>query len=685
MPTTKSSNTVVNIKQVPLAFAQANTAFQSANNVAPQVQPAFNTANSAGLYANASFLKANAAFESANNVAPQVQPAFDKANSAGLYANASFSQANAAFTSANNVAPQIQPAFDKANAAFAAANSVNVYGANTAVNSFFAIPQGTTAERPASSQLGALRYNTTLGLVEVYTLNGWTTVTGSVPTISNVTPASYGGGSGQAFTIFGTGFQSDASVRFVTANASEYIAATVSYGNTTTLQATTPRAFTVADGPLDVKVIQANGTASVTKFDTIQTGTSPSWNTASGTLATIYEDATGSHATIEAYDPDTSVTYSIASGSLPSGLSLVSANGAIVGNAGATSTQTTSTFTAAATDAAGNQITRSFSIVVAPVATGGTVTTFTSGANTYRIHAFTSNSSFVAGKTLTADILVVGAGGAGGYGFGDQDCGKGGGGAGGVVWGQGRTITSGTYTVSIGQGGNARTNASNPSGNAPAGEKGNNTSAFSVTAEGGGAGGQSDNQNWNTNNTGGSGGGAGARNNNGTTGWPATQPSYPGWTSYGNPGGSTSNSNAGGGGGGGAGAAGSNASGPDNNSSGGAGGAGIDMSSYFGTTYGASGWFAGGGGGASYTTSTILSQSPGGQGGGGKGVSGKESTGSPSPQAFTTDINGSPNTGGGGGGASEDGQDSSGNQAGGGSASGGGGSGIVLVRYLIRP
>ena len=79
--------------------------------------------SSAETYANAAFIQANAAFSSANNVAPQVQPAFNTANSAGLYANAAFTQANAAFNSANNVAPQVQPAFNTANAAFIQANS----------------------------------------------------------------------------------------------------------------------------------------------------------------------------------------------------------------------------------------------------------------------------------------------------------------------------------------------------------------------------------------------------------------------------------------------------------------------------------------------------------------------------------------------------------------------------------
>ena len=563
--------------------------------------------------------------------------------------------------------------------------AASVYDANSSSNGAFSIPTGNTASRPANPQLGALRYNTTLGLVEVYTINGWTSVIGAVPTITNVTPSSFDGNIGTPFTIFGTGFQSDASVRFITANGSEYIASTVIYSNSTVLQATTPRDFSIAESPLDVKIIQSNSTATTTATDVIQCGASPIWNTSSGTIATIYEDASGVVANVNAYDPDSaSITYSIASGSLPSGLSLVSANGAVVGNVGATSSQTTSTFTVAAIDAGGNQTTRSFSIVVSPLATGGTISTFTSGANTWRIHAFTSNASFVANKTLTADILLVGGGGAGGYGYGDQDTGKGGGGAGGVLWGQNRTINAGSYSMSIGQGGNYRPNGTNST--PPAGENGNNTTAFGVTAFGGGAGGQSDNQNWNVNNTGGSGGGAGARNTNGTSGWPSIQTAPAGWTAYGNAGGGgTGNGNYGGGGGGGAGAVGNSSTGPSNDSQGGAGGIGIDMSSYFGTAYGDQGWFAGGGSGGTYTTGTIRAQTPGGRGGGGAGVSAKESTGSPNPQFYASNINGLPNTGGGGGGASEDGQDSSGNQAGGGSSSGGGGSGIILVRYLIRP
>jgi len=46
--------------------------------------------------------------------------------------------------------------------------SVSPYSANTSASDFFALPVGTTAQRPANPQDGYIRYNTTLGAVEIY-------------------------------------------------------------------------------------------------------------------------------------------------------------------------------------------------------------------------------------------------------------------------------------------------------------------------------------------------------------------------------------------------------------------------------------------------------------------------------------------------------------------------------------
>ncbi len=294
----------------------------------------------------------------------------------------------------------------------------------------------------------------------------------------------------------------------------------------------------------------------------------------------------------------------------------------------------------------------------------------------YRLHAFLGSGTFYTDSTITADVLVVGGGGAGGQSYGDQDTGKGGGGAGGVVYKQGHSITAGSYTIVVGAGGTGCMRGFNSNGGA--GMSGDYSSAFGVTANGGGGGGCSDNQAAPT--AGGCGGGGGARNatdsnNNGAS---SNQGSYSGWTSLGNAGGrSGGNGNFGGGGGGGAGGVGGTGQSNQNNSIGGAGGAGVNLTSIFGTWFGEGGWFAGGGAGASYSTSGLLSQASGGQGGGGNGVSAKEYTTGHAWNVYK--IHGQPNTGGGGGGSSED----QGLISWRGSASGSGGSGVVLVKVYL--
>jgi hypothetical protein len=138
----------------------------------------------------------------------------------------------------------------------------------------------------------------------------------------------------------------------------------------------------------------------------------PTWTTASGTIATIYDNATGTHVTIAAVDPElTSVTYSIVSGSLPAGTTLNASTGVISGNPNDVVSQTTSTFTAAAADAGGNQRTRSFSIIVNPAPDGSTSakasgspaqiastlgTTPTNGVYWYKNTGYNSNTPFQA-------------------------------------------------------------------------------------------------------------------------------------------------------------------------------------------------------------------------------------------------------------------------------------------------
>lgn len=268
-----------------------------------------------------------------------------------------------------------------------------------------------------------------------------------------------------------------------------------------------------------------------------------------------------------------------------------------------------------------------------PVASGGTETTFVSGGNTYRIHAFTSSGTFTVTQGGVMDVMLV-AGGAGGGNPGPYGSSfTGGGGAGGLILDTNKTVGTGSFSIVIGNGGGAYAN-------------GGNTTGFSLTAIGGGTGGdqRSNFQNGLSGGSGGGGassfglGGAGT-SGQGNAGGKGTNPS------------TSPSTNGSGGGGGGAGAAGGVY--PPH------GGAGRDMSSYFGTTYGESGWFAGGGGGIIHSGGTAP---VGGQGGGGDGA----------PVYSAVQTAGTANTGGGGGAGSQTVT----------LAGKPGGSGIVLIRYL---
>lgn len=268
----------------------------------------------------------------------------------------------------------------------------------------------------------------------------------------------------------------------------------------------------------------------------------------------------------------------------------------------------------------------------------------------FKFHLFTTSGTFTADAAGTVDVLIV-AGGGGGGGWG------GGGGAGGVVDATSISVTSGSYTITVGAGGAAGDSTYT------SGSDGSPSSALSQTqAVGGGGGGHFD---ANAGRAGGSGGGAGIRSQAGTTFGGS------GTSGQGNTGGACSpsvgstNPYPRGGGGGGA----SQAGFLSNGSAGtqGNGGAGISKSNY--SQFGASGVFAGGGGGhtdgrASPFVGTNTSGGTGGGGNGGRYVSG--SSGS--------DLNaqaGTANTGGGGGG-------SYGALS---ALAGAGGSGVVIIRY----
>lgn len=279
-----------------------------------------------------------------------------------------------------------------------------------------------------------------------------------------------------------------------------------------------------------------------------------------------------------------------------------------------------------------------------PVATGGTVIDTNIAGTEYRVHKFTTNGTLTFSRPGEVDYLIVGGGGGGGSSTTNNNDGCGGGGAGGMLEGV-TTVTAQAYNIVVGLGGAGVNAALTPGGD------GGPSSAFGLTALGGGGGA--------TQNTAGRSGGSGGGAGNGGGAGPYA--GGPGTTGQGNAGGNitTGGNNWVGSGGGGAGSVGvSGDQGIGNQGRGGQGRissiTGANVFYAGGGAGGAAGGRLGGGGGNSGDAPL------GGQGGGGDG--GYEAGKAP---------NGAPNTGGGGGGAT-------GNT----SAYGGdGGSGIVIVRY----
>jgi hypothetical protein len=269
-------------------------------------------------------------------------------------------------------------------------------------------------------------------------------------------------------------------------------------------------------------------------------------------------------------------------------------------------------------------------------------------------------------SSISCEALIVGGGGPGGFGHG-------GGGAGGaVLYRTDQSIINNTYSVTIGQGGTATSNAANNAGGS--------SSMFGVTATGGGAGANevSDDTSGRVGDGGnGANGGGGCYTKAGGVG---TAPTASGWTVYGgNNGGAGASTSAvpyGCGGGGGAGGAGESSSTIGNQGGDGANGIQINID---GNNY----YWGAGGGGVTYSAEpgpTGISGNGGlGGGGGGCSVSGTPGTGGGSAlnsggngtnAANSTGGAGGANTGsGGGGGANENG------------VGGPGGSGIVIIRF----
>ena len=122
------------------AYAQANGAYSQANGAYAQANTAYGQANDAYSQANTGYAQANAAYGQANVARGQANTAYGQANDAYVQANTGYAQANAAYLQANAARGQANTAYGQANDAYSQANTArgtanDAYGqANTARN-----------------------------------------------------------------------------------------------------------------------------------------------------------------------------------------------------------------------------------------------------------------------------------------------------------------------------------------------------------------------------------------------------------------------------------------------------------------------------------------------------------------------------------------------------------------------
>jgi len=206
---------------------------------------------------------------------------------------------------------------------------------------------------------------------------------------------------GATINLTGNGFQSGCSV-LVASTASSV----VTFISATQISFVAPA---LSAGTYVIYVINPDGGTAISIPGISYSGT-PTWSTAAGTLGNAYE--TGSISATLTATGDAPITYTLATGTLPTG-STLNSNGTISGTAVATASATTYSFTITANDAQNQTTNRAFSLTINP-----DVVTWSSPANstTYEVFkdsaianvAMSATSASGQNITYTADTLPTG-------------------------------------------------------------------------------------------------------------------------------------------------------------------------------------------------------------------------------------------------------------------------------------
>ena len=244
-------------------------------------------------------------------------------------------------------------------------------GLNVEGSAYLKLPVGTTNQRPATASAGMLRFNSTLGKLEQYDGTTWTAIT-SPPVVNSITyPGSqtaFDPAGGETITVSGTNFSSVPAVKLIAPDNTEYEALSESFTSTTEFTFVTPDVTASGAGDYDLRVENPDGGA-ILKLDFITANGIPNF-TSHSAGATIIDDDEGSSVSVTVVASETdggTITYSISSGSLPSGVTLNTSTGVISGTLPTVSADTNYNFTVSATDDENQSNSRSFTITVRDV------------------------------------------------------------------------------------------------------------------------------------------------------------------------------------------------------------------------------------------------------------------------------------------------------------------------------
>ena len=387
------------------------------------------------------------------------------------------------------------------------------------------LPIGTTAER--TNTQGMIRFNTSLGLAEYYNGTTWISID-APPSVNSVSPTEVDStiAGNIDIVVTGSNFSTGATVKFISNNGTIITASSVARDSSTQLTATVARSsFVNAQEPYDVRVTNSSNLSN-TLPDSINVDASPVFSTPAGQIGGGFTGDSYSY-TVAATDADgDTVSYSVQSGSLPTGGSLNSTTGVISGTHPSVGSTTTFSFTIRATSGS-KTVDRAF-----------TIQSIVASAPTF----YTSSGTFTLNAPQAVIVTVIGGGGGGGS-TPDGSSGGAGGGGGGMARKEYANLAAGNYTLTVGAKG-----APTPSNGAAGGDGG--TSSFSgtgittVQATGGGGGAAT------TGSSAGAGGAGGVGSNGDTNGTGGQGGNGVTGATHGNSGSSGSNGGAGGGGGG---------------------------------------------------------------------------------------------------------------------------------------